>query len=106
MKTMAFVIYILFAVSFFFIKSQEMVIKGVVYRRLLEADGKVIVRGPLPEYQGISPAQCGVKCVNHYLCSSFFINRKIKHCKLAGQVNLKTTESLLGYRYYVSEGKF
>ena len=80
--------------------------KGVVFHRLAKADDKVFEpRRPLAEYADISPRHCGLKCFNNHLCSSFFINKEKKVCKLSGEVDARKLIKAPGYRYYVSEGK-
>lgn len=79
--------------------------KGAIFRRLSKADDKLLRSRPLAEYTDISPRRCGLKCFNHHLCSSFFINKEKKVCKLAGEVDLNKMIHSHGYLYYVSEGK-
>ncbi|XP_061173941.1 plasminogen-like [Saccostrea echinata] len=73
------------------------------FHRLLKADDKVVMKKVLAEFRGVSVRHCGLKCLEHYLCSSFFINRENKHCKLAGEVDLNNLVFSPGYRYYVSD---
>lgn len=79
--------------------------KGVVFHRLAKADDKVFEPRALAEYADTSPRHCGLKCFNHHLCSSFFINKERKVCKLSGEVDARKLIKAPGYRYYVSEGK-
>lgn len=95
-----FSIYISFCLFF---TSHGFLFKGVVFRRLSKADDKLLQSRPLVEYTDISSRRCGLKCFNHHLCSSFFINKEKKVCKLAEEVDLNKMIHSPGYLYYVSE---
>lgn len=97
-----FSIYISFCLFF---TSHGFLFKGSVFRRLSKADDKLPRSRPLAEYTDISPRRCGLKCFNHHRCSSFFINKEKKVCKLAEEVDVNKMMHSPGYLYYVSEGK-